>query len=98
MIAATSGRERKAPLILPSPPFFGLPDKLISLYDSRMKFSKQDTLQLKKQGIPVSKAAGQLERLKKGFPFVRLIRPGMAGDGIFRLNAREQKIYQGRLV
>ena len=57
-----------------------------------MKFSKQDTLQLKEQGISVSKATEQLERLKKGFPFVRLIKPCTAGDGIFRLNASEQKI------
>ncbi|HCM42458.1 MAG TPA: DUF4301 domain-containing protein [Candidatus Omnitrophica bacterium] len=68
----------------------------ISLYDSRMKFSKNDTLQLKEQGIPVSKAAEQIERLKKGFPFVQLLKPCTAGDGIFRLDAREQKTAENK--
>lgn len=62
----------------------------ISLYDNRMKFSKQDKLQLKKHGISPALANEQLSRFKKGFPFVKLIKPCTINQGVLKLTAQEE--------
>lgn len=57
----------------------------------KKSFSKQDQIQLKKQGISLSQAEAQLQHFRKGFPFVELIGPCTVGKGIFKLSQADQK-------
>jgi hypothetical protein len=52
-------------------------------------FTSSDLLQMKRLGISPQAALRQLESFKKGFPFMRLLRPCVPGNGIRRLRGKE---------
>ena len=51
-----------------------------------MKFSDTDLSQLQSLGIQTETAEEQIENFKKGFPFLKLIKPATIGDGILKLD------------
>ncbi|UZR93494.1 DUF4301 family protein [Chondrinema litorale] len=51
-----------------------------------MKFSDTDLSQLQSLGIKTETAGEQIENFKKGFPFLKLIKPATIGDGILKLD------------
>lgn len=48
--------------------------------------SKEDLEHLRERGLHPQTVASQIERFKKGFPFVRLVRPCTVGDGILAIS------------
>lgn len=52
-------------------------------------FTSSDLRQMKRLGIPPKAALRHLESFRKGFPFMRLERPCVPGDGIRRLGQKE---------
>ena len=50
-------------------------------------FSREDLLQLQRQGVTPEAARHQLERIQRGFPRIALDRPCTVGDGLLRLDA-----------
>ncbi|HBX50193.1 MAG TPA: DUF4301 domain-containing protein [Bacteroidales bacterium] len=54
-------------------------------------FSKEDLSQIKERGIAVSDVESQIEKFKKGFPFLNIVKPASAGDGILKLNENTLK-------
>lgn len=49
-------------------------------------FTKEDLCQLKGKGIDVKTAEQQIEKFKTGFPFLDIVKPATAEDGIVKLN------------
>lgn len=49
-------------------------------------FTKEDLCQLKGKGIDSSVVEEQIEKFKKGFPFLDIVKPATANDGILKLN------------
>ena len=58
---------------------------------SQKIFLEKDRALLKKNGILSTRAAEQLTRFRKGFPFVELMDPCVVGKGIVKLSPAEQK-------
>ncbi len=56
-------------------------------------FSKQDLQQIKKHGLTVKQVEHQIQQFKEGFPYLELIKPGIAGDGIKKFSDDEKKKY-----
>ncbi len=54
-------------------------------------FSKEDLKQLQQRGIDPKTVETQIENFKRGFPYIKLDRPAIIGDGIRAFNAREAK-------
>jgi hypothetical protein len=54
-----------------------------------LEFSESDLRQMKAKGISPAKVSSQLERFKKGFPYLKLNRPCTLGDGIHVLETSE---------
>jgi hypothetical protein len=52
---------------------------------SGLEFNENDLSQMREMGISQEKVSSQLERFKKGFPFLKLNRPCTVGDGIHLL-------------
>lgn len=46
--------------------------------------NKNDIVQLQNQGRDIARVENQIEIFKKGFPFMSLVRPATAGDGIMK--------------
>jgi hypothetical protein len=55
-----------------------------------MKFTPQDYTLFKNKGISEAKIRKQLDHFIAGFPYIRLVRPGIPGDGILQFSAAEQ--------
>ncbi|NKI26198.1 DUF4301 family protein [Arenibacter sp. 6A1] len=60
---------------------------------SRMKFSKDDQLQLKNKGISESKVLDQIATFKEGIPFVKLEKAAVVGNGISKFSPSEEENY-----
>ena len=56
-------------------------------------FTEKDIAQMKKMGINPLTAEKQLENFKKGFPFIKLQRPAVPGDGILVFNKEQTEKY-----
>lgn len=54
-----------------------------------MAFTEQDFQQLSERGITLAEIEKQLLHFREGFPFVKLVRPAIPGDGIIGLNLTE---------
>lgn len=54
-------------------------------------FSKSDILQISNKGIPVETLERQIRHFVHGFPYIRLDRPAVAGDGIVCLKEEEKQ-------
>ena len=54
-------------------------------------FSKSDILQISNKGIPVETLERQISHFVHGFPYIRLDRPAVAGDGIICLKEEEKQ-------
>lgn len=48
-------------------------------------FTKEDLCQLKGKGIDSGSAEDQIEKFKKGFPFLDIVKPATTNDGIIKL-------------
>ena len=53
-------------------------------------FAAKDIKQIEKKGIQLSEIETQIDNFRKGFPFLKLLRPATIGDGIISLT--EDKI------
>jgi hypothetical protein len=51
--------------------------------------NQDDHNQIEKKGITMETLENQLDHLKHGFPFIRLIRPALQGDGIISFSEQE---------
>jgi len=56
-------------------------------------FTKKDIEQIEKQNLTIKEVETQLERFKKGFPFLNLAKPATIGDGIIQLDEAEVNAY-----
>ena len=54
-----------------------------------ISWSESDLAQISARGLTLEDITGQLELLRRGFPFVRLLRPCTVGDGIHILGKSE---------
>ncbi len=54
-----------------------------------MNWTESDKKQMQEKGIGIQKIANQLDHLKRGFPFLDIIKPATIGDGILRLTEEE---------
>jgi len=54
-----------------------------------MNFTESDKKQIQEKGISIQKIANQIDHLKKGFPFLDIIKPANIGDGLIRLSENE---------
>ena len=61
-----------------------------------MKFSETDIRQIRAKGIDEETIRRQLEHYRTGFPFIRLNRPAIAGDGILAFDGPEKKPFTSR--
>jgi hypothetical protein len=52
-------------------------------------FSQSDIDQMQKKGITPEMVEAQIEQFKKGFPFMKLVKPATVGDGIIKLDDEE---------
>lgn len=52
-------------------------------------FTESDIKQLKEKGINQSVVENQIEIFRKGFPFLRIVKPATVGDGIIKLESEE---------
>ncbi len=57
--------------------------------------TKNDINQLQKQGKDIARVEAQIEFFKNGFPFMKVDRPAVAGDGILRLDPEEVSFFSG---
>ncbi|MCK5906111.1 MAG: DUF4301 family protein, partial [Flavobacteriales bacterium] len=55
---------------------------------------KEDYKQIEDLGISKDEITKQLDSFKNGFPFMNLVRPAVAGDGITVLDPKRQKKYE----
>lgn len=58
-------------------------------------FTTHDIQQIEKKGIPLSEIEKQISNFRKGFPFLKLSRPAIVGDGIISLSEDKIKEYAG---
>lgn len=56
--------------------------------------SAADLAQLEQKGITVEKLQEQIEEFKTGFPYARLIRPALRGDGIYSFTSQQIAHYR----
>ncbi|MDP1621603.1 MAG: DUF4301 family protein [Bacteroidales bacterium] len=56
-------------------------------------FNQQDLVQIAGKGIHLQVIQKQIECFIKGFPFIRLVRPAVAGDGIIRFEDSQLNFY-----
>ncbi|MEE4197236.1 MAG: DUF4301 family protein [Bacteroidales bacterium] len=56
-------------------------------------FTEKDINQIEKQGLTINEVESQVERFKKGFPFLKLEKPATVDDGIIRLNNDEVRAF-----
>ncbi|MGA3013570.1 MAG: DUF4301 family protein [Bacteroidales bacterium] len=54
---------------------------------------QDDLRQIEKKGIPIKILEQQLDRFGNGFPFIRLLRPAIQGDGITTFNEQQKNDY-----
>ena len=54
---------------------------------------KEDLNQIEKKGITLKTLENQLDHFKHGFPFIRLLRPAIQGDGIITFSEQEKDDY-----
>jgi hypothetical protein len=54
---------------------------------------QEDIIQIEKKGITMKTLETQLDHFKHGFPFIKLIRPAIQGDGIITLSEQEKDKY-----
>ena len=59
-----------------------------------ISWSESDLKQFKARGLTLEKIQGQVDRFRRGFPFVRLLRPCTVGDGIRVLEKREMRVLE----
>lgn len=52
-------------------------------------FTRQDIEQMQQKGIVPEMVEEQIQSFKKGFPFMKLVKPATIGDGIIRLDDEE---------
>lgn len=52
-------------------------------------YTRQDIEQMQKKGITPEMVEEQLQSFRKGFPYMKLVKPATAGDGIIRLDCDE---------
>lgn len=52
-------------------------------------FTRQDIEQMQRKGIVPEMVEEQIQSFKKGFPFMKLVKPATIGDGIIRLDDEE---------
>ncbi len=56
-------------------------------------FSKEDELQINRRGSDLSVIQKQIENYKKGFPYLEITAPAVAGNGIITLDNKEVEEY-----
>lgn len=56
-------------------------------------FTEKDIEQIEKQNLTIKEVENQLERFKKGFPFLNLVKPATIDDGIIQLDEAEVNAY-----
>ncbi len=56
-------------------------------------FTEKDLQQIKERGSDPEVVTRQLRRFEEGFPYLQIIHPAKAGNGVIRLNAEQQKRY-----
>ncbi|MCX6307018.1 MAG: DUF4301 family protein [Bacteroidetes bacterium] len=56
-------------------------------------FNNQDFLQINQRGMELQLIQKQIGHFTTGFPFIRLVRPAVTGDGLLMFNEEEQKFY-----
>lgn len=56
-------------------------------------FSKSDIREIQSRGISIEEIEDQISNFISGFPFIKLIKPAVPGDGIVVLSAEEIKDY-----
>jgi hypothetical protein len=54
-------------------------------------FSQADLFQIQQKGITLDQVNQQLEYFKKGFPYLKLIKPAVQNDGVITLNVQEKE-------
>ncbi len=58
-------------------------------------FSQQDLKQMKNRGMELPVIMKQIDHFVKGFPFIRLARPAVPGDGLLTFGEEEKLRYTG---
>src|ERR1035437_671566 len=53
-------------------------------------FTAEDIQQIEKRGSSLAEIEKQVDHFRKGFPYLKVLRPATAGDGIIRLD--EEKV------
>jgi hypothetical protein len=56
-------------------------------------FTEKDIEQIKNNGLTVEKVDKQIQNFKRGFPFLKLVKPATIGDGIIKLENSEVAAY-----
>jgi hypothetical protein len=56
-------------------------------------FSPQEISQINSKGMNLQVIQKQIDHFITGFPFVRLVRPAIAGDGIVQFDQEQQQLY-----
>ena len=56
-------------------------------------FNQQDFNQIANKGMDMQVIQKQIDHFVAGFPFIRLARPAVAGDGILKFNDEDQQFY-----
>jgi len=56
-------------------------------------FSENDLKQIESKGIELSEINKQIDHFINGFPYIRLVRPATAGDGIFSFREKDISYY-----
>ena len=54
-------------------------------------FTKEDVAQIKGRGVDLCQVEAQVERFKKGFPWMKIVAPATPGRGIKVLSAEDAK-------
>ena len=57
-------------------------------------FTQKDFSQIAGKGMDEQVIRKQIDRFIAGFPFIRLVRPATAGDGILKFDDKQQDFYQ----
>ena len=56
-------------------------------------FNQQDYNQIGTKGIDIHVIHKQIDHFITGFPFIRLVRPAIAGDGLLKFDDEQQQFY-----
>ena len=56
-------------------------------------FTELDLKQIQKRGLSDNDVKKQIEKFRNGFPYMNIVRPATAGDGILQLNSRQEQEY-----